>query len=102
MSNLTATHTATHHHRDRVSIFRLVCLLSTFTAITFIFCVIAGYFLPAWRGLMPVTVFPGFSWESPLTAIPGVIWSIGFGAYVAALFGLLYNAFGGVRPSHDG
>ncbi len=97
MSNATATHAGTRHHDDKVSIIRLVCLLSSFMGITFILCVIAGYFLPGLREIMPVTAFPGFSWEHPLTATLGVIWSIGFGAYVAALFGILYNVFGGVR-----
>ena len=37
---------------------------------------------------------PGFSWEQILTAVFGVLWSLGFGGYVAVLFGVLYKAFG--------
>lgn len=85
---------ATHQHSLNLSIVRLACTLSTFMALSFVFCVIAGYVVPSLRGLMPVTVFPGFSWDHPETAILGVVWSLGFGAYVAVLFGLLYNAFG--------
>lgn len=85
--------TAAPQRSQRLSIARLACTLSAFMALSFVFCVIAGYVLPGLRGLMPVTAFPGFSWEHPQTAALGVIWSFGFGAYVAVLFGLLYNAF---------
>ncbi len=70
MSSITeTTHAASRQHHDKLSIIRLACLLSTFMAITFVGCVIAGYFLPGLRGMMPVSAFPGFSWENPSTAI---------------------------------
>jgi hypothetical protein len=81
---------------EKLSIVRLACTLSTFMAISFVLCVVFGFLLPGLRGVMPVTFFPGFSWEQPLTAVLGVLWSLGFGVYVAVLFGVLYNAFGGV------
>lgn len=83
-------------HSEKLSVLRLVVTLSTFMAISYVGCVVAGYFLPGLRGFMPVSYFPGFTWEQPLTASLGVAWSIGFGAYVAALFGVLYNVFDGL------
>lgn len=80
---------------SRISLPRLVCILSTFMAISFVLCVAAGYVLPGLRNLMPLTLIPGFSWTNPLTGAVGFLWSIGFGAYVAILFSILYNVFGG-------
>lgn len=81
----------------KLSIVRLVCILASFMAISFILCVIAGYVLPGLRHLMPLNLIPGFSWANPLTAALGLVWSIGLGAYVAILFGVLYRAFGGLE-----
>ena len=79
----------------KLSIPRLAWILSTFMAISFILCVAAGYVLPGLRGLMPLNLIPGFSWANPLTGALGLVWSIGFGAYVAILFAVLFNSFGG-------
>lgn len=84
--------TAARQGYEKLSIVRLACTLSTFMAISFVVCVVFGFLLPGLRGLMPVTFFPGFSWEQPLTAVLGVLWSLGFGVYVAVLFGVLYNS----------
>lgn len=88
-----STSVPARQRREKLSVLRLAGTLSAFMAISFVGCVVAGYVFSGLRGLMPVSVFPGFSWEQPLTASLGVAWSIGFGAYVGILFGFLYNIF---------
>ena len=87
----------TDRQSPKISIARLVSVLSSFMTISFILCVIAGYILPGLRHLMPLNLIPGFSWANPLTVALGLLWSIGFGAYVAILFAILHEAFGGVQ-----
>ena len=61
--------TAAHQSPDKLSIVRLACTLATFMAISFVLCVVFGYIFPGLRGLMPVTFFPGFSWEQPFDSV---------------------------------
>lgn len=84
-------------YSGRIPIVRLGWALSTFLAVSFVLCVVFGFFVPDLRNLTLPSLFPWFSWEQPLTtSLLGVIWSLATGWYAALLFGLLYNALGRV------
>ncbi len=69
--------------------------LSSFTAITFVLCVVYGLvvptaFHPAW---LLEAVAPGFKWLSVGSFVLGLIESALYGAWAGVLYSALYNYF---------
>jgi len=79
---------------SRIPIAALGSSLSLFLALSFTLCVLAGLVLPDWRVHQPWLQFlPGFTWLTWPSFFLGLLESVGYGWYVALIFGPLYNLF---------
>jgi len=68
--------------------------LGSFTAITFVLCVIFDLVFPAYAmNRVWAPLFPGFSWLSWGSFLIGIVESFAYGWYVAIFFAPIYNFF---------
>ena len=71
--------------------------LSSFLAITFVLCAIGERIPGMQKTHFLSALYPGIDWLSAPPLMLGVGGAVVLGWYVAVVFGLLYNFFGGAR-----
>lgn len=78
--------------------------LASFTAITFVVCVVYGLVAPESLHMarMLEVVLPGFRWLSVVGFAIGLVESLLYGAYAGLLLAPLYNAFDRASPRGRG
>lgn len=69
--------------------------LSTFTAVSFVLCVLYGALVPESLHMRPFleTVLPAFRWLTVGSFFLGLLESFLWGAYIGLVFLPIYNAF---------
>lgn len=79
---------------SRIPVLALGLSLGAFLATTYVLCVLFDLWFPgrAMHGLW-VPLLPGFTWLTWPSFFVGLVESLGYGWYVALVFGPLYNFF---------
>lgn len=79
----------------RIPVFALGMALSLFLVISFVLCIVGYLLFPSW----PIThsalsiFLPGFTLLTWPSFLLGLVESVGWGWYIALVFGPLYNFF---------
>ncbi len=95
-THVAGVKTERESHRARViPVVALGCALSVSFALSFVLCVLGYYLapsLPVLHGALAIPL-PGFEFGSWPRFLLGLAESIGWGWYIALIFGPLYNFF---------
>lgn len=92
-------HSSRHRQRLAIPVLPLGASLGAFFALTYAACVLFYFLFPelVLNHVVLALFLPGFKFLDWTSFILGLVESVGYGWYVALIFGPLFNFFNGTR-----